>query len=184
MFFFFLFPGLSPSYCGTLPFAFISWLAYSVYLVGKIAVIFTSQIPAFMANIDGEYDRSKVTVYYTRGFLITRVFVLAGNMTGDPVSSLGSNLLKVTIGLSALVFIIMLQVRIILQACKLYLIITLNPFQAHHNHESTSPHSGYISGVCHNTAVEVFDSVGRNILFFVLRSCILSCAFKFLSPSR
>ena len=31
--------------------------------------------------------------------------------------------------------------------------------QAHHNHDTDSPHSGYISGVCHNTAVEVFDSV-------------------------
>ena len=30
--------------------------------------------------------------------------------TGDPVHGLGTNLLKVTIGLSALVFIIMLQV--------------------------------------------------------------------------
>ena len=33
------------------------------------------------------------------------------------------------------------------------------PIQAHHNHDTDSPHSGYISGVCHNTAVEVFDSV-------------------------
>ena len=32
-------------------------------------------------------------------------------------------------------------------------------FKAHHNHDTDSPHSGYISGVCHNTAVEVFDSV-------------------------
>jgi hypothetical protein len=47
--------------------------------------------------------------------------------------------LKVTTGLAALVFIIMLQ--------------------AHHNHNPDSPHSGYITGVCHNTAVEVFDSV-------------------------
>ena len=31
--------------------------------------------------------------------------------------------------------------------------------QAHHNHNPDSPHSGYITGVCHNIAVEVFDSV-------------------------
>ena len=31
--------------------------------------------------------------------------------------------------------------------------------QAHHNHDPDSPHSGYIMGVCHNIAVEVFDSV-------------------------
>jgi hypothetical protein len=47
--------------------------------------------------------------------------------------------LKVTTGLAALIFIIMLQ--------------------AHHNHDPDSPHSGYITGVCHNMAVEVFDSV-------------------------
>lgn len=42
--------GLSPTYCGTLPFAFLSWFTYSMYLVGKLAVIFTSEIPAFMTN--------------------------------------------------------------------------------------------------------------------------------------
>lgn len=57
----------------------------------------------------------------------------------DPIHGLDSNLLKVAVGLSALVFIIMLQ--------------------AHHNHDPDSPHSGYITGVCHNIAVEVFDSV-------------------------
>lgn len=106
---------LSPRYCGTLPFAFLSWFAYSTYLVCKLAVIFTSEIPAFMT-------KSETT-----------------DLSDDPINSLGSNLLKVTIGLAALVFIIMLQ--------------------AHHNHDPDSPHSGYISGVCHNVAVEVFDSV-------------------------
>jgi hypothetical protein len=53
----------------------------------------------------------------------------------DPINALGSNLLKVTIGLSALVFIIMLQ--------------------AHHNHDEATPQSGYITGICHNMAVEV-----------------------------
>ena len=62
----------------------------------------------------------------------------------DPIHSLDSNLLKVSVGLSALVFIIMLQ--------------------AHHNHDPDSPHSGYITGVCHNIAVEVFDSVSIFIL--------------------
>jgi len=53
----------------------------------------------------------------------------------------------VAVGLSALVFIIMLQ--------------------AHHNHDPDSPHSGYITGVCHNIAVEVFDSVTLLSLLFV-----------------
>ena len=39
-----------------------------------------------------------------------RFFCLTKAHTGDPVHGLGTNLLKVTIGLSALVFIIMLQV--------------------------------------------------------------------------
>ena len=63
----------------------------------------------------------------------------------DPIHGLDANLLKVAVGLSALVFIIMLQ--------------------AHHNHDPDSPHSGYITGVCHNIAVEVFDSVSVDKLF-------------------
>lgn len=77
--------------------------------------------------------------------------IFSASLSNDPVNALGSNLLKVTIGLSALVFIIMLQ--------------------AHHNHDPDSPHSGYISGVCHNTAVEVFDSVKS------LLQCPLSSLF-------
>ena len=57
----------------------------------------------------------------------------------DPIHGLGTNLLKVAVGLSALVFIIMLQ--------------------AHHNHQDNTAHGGYVLGVCHNIAVEVFDSV-------------------------
>ena len=64
----------------------------------------------------------------------------------DPIAGLGSNLLKVTTGLAALVFIIMLQ--------------------AHHNHNPDSPHSGYITGVCHWQAVEVFDSVNFSTYHF------------------
>ena len=70
----------------------------------------------------------------------------------DPIHGLDSNLLKVAVGLSALVFIIMLQ--------------------AHHNHDPDSPHSGYITGVCHNIAVEVFDSVSTG--YFLSDQHILS----------
>merc|ERR1712223_21119 len=63
------------------------------------------------------------------------------------VEGLNANMLKVAVGLSALVFIIMLQ--------------------AHHNHDPDSPHSGYITGVCHNIAVEVFDSVTLLSILFV-----------------
>ena len=40
----------------------------------------------------------------------------------DPANALGSNLLKVTIGLAALIFIVVLQ--------------------SHHNYDQDSPHSG------------------------------------------
>lgn len=113
---------LSPKHCGTLPFSFLSWFVYSTYLVGKVGLILTSDIPGHMTSAP------------------TNSTSLANDVNGyDPVTRLGSNLLKVSVGLSALVFIMMLQ--------------------AHHNHEPDSPHSGFISGVCHNTAVEVFDSV-------------------------
>ena len=49
--------GLSPDYCGTLPFSFLSWGAYSVYLVSKIGVIFSSQIPAFMTDFEGTQSK-------------------------------------------------------------------------------------------------------------------------------
>ena len=39
--------------------------------------------------------------------------------------------------------------------------------QAHHNHDPDSPHSGFITGVCHNIAVEVFDSTTLLSLLFV-----------------
>eukprot|EP00096_Caligus_rogercresseyi_P008877 TRINITY_DN2890_c0_g1_i1.p1 TRINITY_DN2890_c0_g1~~TRINITY_DN2890_c0_g1_i1.p1 ORF type:complete len:213 (-),score=42.37 TRINITY_DN2890_c0_g1_i1:29-667(-) len=68
----------------------------------------------------------------------------------EQILKAGSNLLKVTIGSSALIFIIMLQ--------------------AHHNHEHDSTYSGYIAGICHNTAIEVFDSVTLLSLLFVHES--------------
>ena len=47
---FFFTPGLSPSRCGTLPFSFISWFSYSCYLVAKISLILSSDIPAFISD--------------------------------------------------------------------------------------------------------------------------------------
>ena len=100
------FLGLSPYYCGTLPFAFLSWFAYSIYLVAKIAVIFTSEIPAFMTNL------SSCKKIGPKMFKVHKLLFInfSANLFDDPINNLGSNLLKVTIGLAALVFIIMLQV--------------------------------------------------------------------------
>jgi len=113
---------LSPKYFGTLPFSFIAWLTYSVYLSAKIGVIFSSNIPAFMTEYKLN-NGSSTTMTLDED---------------DPIYGLGTNLLKVAVGLSALVFIIMLQ--------------------AHHNHQDNTAHGGYVLGVCHNIAVEVFDS--------------------------
>lgn len=127
---------LSPRRCGTLPFSFISWFVYSCYLVAKISLILSSDIPSFAADPPVVANTTHVQSSY------------------DPIAGLGSNLLKVTTGLAALVFIIMLQ--------------------AHHNHDPDSPHSGYITGVCHNIAVEVFDSVTLFSLLVVPDTNILA----------
>ena len=114
------FPGLSPRHCGTLPFSFITWFVYSSFLVAKLCLI-SGEISHHMYG-DGGFNVNQTTI----------------NEHGA-VEGLNANMLKVAVGLSALIFIIMLQ--------------------AHHNHDPDSPHSGYITGVCHNIAVEVFDSV-------------------------
>lgn len=95
--------------------------------MAKLGVILSSEIPAHMTGA-AELLQFNDTLGRPNG-----------SDSYDPIHGLDSNLLKVSVGLSALVFIIMLQ--------------------AHHNHEPDSPHSGYIAGICHNTAVEVFDSV-------------------------
>ena len=102
----------------------MAWLTYSVYLSAKIGVIFSSNIPGFMteSKLNGSAGAAMMAIDEE-----------------DPIHGLGTNLLKVAVGLSALVFIIMLQ--------------------AHHNHQDNTAHGGYVLGVCHNIAVEVFDSV-------------------------
>lgn len=45
--------------------------------------------------------------------------------------------------------------------------------QAHHNYNTDSPHSGYITGVCHNIAVEVFDSVSFSSFLIILAFTLL-----------
>merc|ERR1711935_51905 len=121
---------LSPRHCGTLPFSFITWFVYSSVLVAKLCLILSSGIPTELVQSNMKNNTSASI-----------------NDMHDPIHGLDSNLLKVAVGLSALVFIIMLQ--------------------AHHNHDPDSPHSGYIAGVCHNIAVEVFDSVTLLSLLFV-----------------
>jgi len=121
---------LSPRHCGTLPFSFITWFVYSSVLVAKLCLILSSGIPTELVQSDMKNNTSA-----------------SMHDMHDPIHGLDSNLLKVAVGLSALVFIIMLQ--------------------AHHNHDPDSPHSGYITGVCHNIAVEVFDSVTLLSLLFV-----------------
>jgi len=105
----------------------------------------------------GTLPYSFITWFVYSSFLVAKLCLISGeishHMYGDggfnvnqttisehgAVEGLNANMLKVAVGLSALTFIIMLQ--------------------AHHNHDPDSPHSGYITGVCHNIAVEVFDSV-------------------------
>ncbi len=98
--------GLSPRYCGTLPFAFLSWFAYSFYLVrrresfplspifkncflqvAKLAVIFTSEIPAFMTkSSDCEYFLREIRQL---GIIFPRPSILGQKQSKDSV--LGTN---------------------------------------------------------------------------------------------
>jgi len=136
---------LSPRYFGTLPFSFMAWLSYSVYLSAKIAVIFSSNIPTFM--IASKQDGSNCTSVDMGSDMNPHDMP-----PDDPIHKLGTNLLKVSVGLSALVFIIMLQ--------------------AHHNHQDNTAHGGYVLGVCHNIAVEVFDSATFLSLLIVPQTSI------------
>ena len=104
-------------------------------MVAKLCLILSSGIPTELVQADMKNNTSA-----------------SMHDMHDPIHGLDSNLLKVAVGLSALVFIIMLQ--------------------AHHNHDPDSPHSGYITGVCHNIAVEVFDSVSTG--YFLSDQHILS----------
>ena len=77
--------GLSPRYFGTLPFSFMAWLTYSVYLSAKIGVIFSSNIPGFMTQ--SKLNKSAME----EGGAMPAASLDAD----DPIHSLGTNLLKV-----------------------------------------------------------------------------------------
>ena len=113
-----LIAGLSPRYFGTLPFSFMAWLSYSIYLSAKIAVIFSSNIPTFM--IASKQDSSNCTSVDMGSDMNPHDMP-----PDDPIHKLGTNLLKVSVGLSALVFIIMLQQGYIF----LQLFLNLSPAQ-------------------------------------------------------
>lgn len=55
---------LSPRHCGTLPFSFITWFVYSSYLVAKLCLILTSEIPSHMTGnlISGLFN----SIYLTK----------------------------------------------------------------------------------------------------------------------
>ena len=140
--FFFSILGLSPRHCGTLPFSFITWFVYSSYTVAKLCLILSSGIPTELVQADMKNNKTSMDDMH------------------DPIHGLDSNLLKVAVGLSALVFIIMLQ--------------------AHHNHDPDSPHSGYITGVCHNIA----SCLKQRLQFLILATRYVSEHLILLLPRR
>lgn len=95
----------STSKFGVLPLIYISWLFYSLLLLAKIAVIFTSEIP--------------------------------GKLRAQDVA--GPQLLKVTIALSGIIFLILVE--------------------GHNWAEPGSPRYQYVTSVCTKTGIEVLDTV-------------------------
>ena len=102
--------GLSRRF-GTLPYLPFAWFVYSVFLVFKVGIIFTTYVNFFRTTDDN------FKVYGWQGNItncsaITNKGIRSGDTVydQDSVLELGPNLLKLAVGSTALVFIIILQV--------------------------------------------------------------------------
>ena len=104
-------PGLSRRF-GTLPYLPFAWFVYSMFLVFKVGIIFTTYV-TFFRTTD---DNFKVENFQNQS---TSNCSFGGNTTGqsiyneESVLELGPNLLKIAVGSTALVFIIILQMHIL-----------------------------------------------------------------------
>ena len=105
--------GLSRRF-GTLPYLPFAWLVYSVFLVFKVGLIFTTYVKFFQSTD----DNYQVELYQNQSLGCSSSSNGTGN-TGESkpfrenesVLELGPNLLKLAVGSTALVFIIILQVN-------------------------------------------------------------------------
>ena len=105
--------GLSRRF-GTLPYLPFAWLVYSVFLVFKVGLIFTTYV-TFFQSTDDNYQ---VELYQNQSLGCSSSSNGTGNTGGskpfsenESVLELGPNLLKLAVGSTALVFIIILQVN-------------------------------------------------------------------------
>jgi hypothetical protein len=116
---------------------------YSVFLVFKVGIIFTTYVNFFRTTSDNFNVKDFQGNITNCSIIANEPVKNAGetiyNNEQESVLELGPNLLKLAVGSTALVFIIILQ--------------------AHHNHQDTAAHGGHMLGICHNISVEVFDSV-------------------------
>ena len=109
--------GLSRRF-GTLPFLPFAWFVYSLFLVFKVGIIFTTYVTHFQIN---ERNPNNCSNFYQ---LLTDEDE-SENKTNS-VLGLGSNLLKVAVGSSALLFIIILQVKLFMLSDKSILPLKFN----------------------------------------------------------
>ena len=101
---------------GTLPYLPFAWFVYSVFLVFKVGIIFTTYANFFRTT----KDNFQVTDFQGN---VTNCSSIAYEQIKsdhnideqDPVIELGPNLLKLAVGSTALVFIIILQVFSVLK---------------------------------------------------------------------
>ena len=91
--------GLSRRF-GTLPFLWLAWFVYALFLVFKVGIIFSTYVDYFESsyNSSGCDQGQIISTNHTSSEM-------------EPVLKLGPNLLKVAVGSCALVFIIILQVN-------------------------------------------------------------------------
>ena len=110
----FVFTGLSRRF-GTLPYLPFAWLVYSVFLVFKVGIIFTTYVSFFQTTS----DNYKVELFQN---LSNTNCSIGGTSKpfddNESVLELGPNLLKLAVGSTALVFIIILQVFFTLRNSK------------------------------------------------------------------
>ena len=85
---------LSQRQCGYQPFSFMSWFFYSSFLMSKLVLIMSSpDMPVYMATTQKKYNHSMLSI----------------PNQDNPIEGLTSNMLLVSVGLTALIYIMMLQ---------------------------------------------------------------------------
>ena len=110
--------GLSRRF-GTLPYLPFAWFVYSAFLVFKVGIIFSTYVNFFRTTNDN-FNVKAFQRNITNCSMITNEPLKYGEAVyeQESVLELGPNLLKLAVGSTALVFIIILQVILVLICYK------------------------------------------------------------------